>query len=225
MIEDNLLKNSALSIHLHEHLEGLMTTTSANVYWKGRDGRYLGVNDEFIAVSGIQTHHNIVGSTDMDQPWYEQAAMMMQHDRDVVTSKKTKTIIEQALCPAGKIIHFLSHKSPLRNKLGKVIGTLGLSFDLDNDRWNHDTLSEITLLTGIRGGSIAKQYLHQKQLSLFTKRQREIISQVLRGKTAIEIGYILHLSHRTVENYIAQVKEILDVKTKSAVIEKLFHLV
>ncbi len=60
--------------------------------------------------------------------------------------------------------------------------------------------------------------------SYFTCRERECISEILLGKTAQQIGDQLHLSRRSVENYIAIIKEKLNCCKKSEILQKVNQL-
>lgn len=53
----------------------------------------------------------------------------------------------------------------------------------------------------------------------FSKRELECLQLTLRGKTAKQIGVILGLSSRTVEQYLGNLKYKMGVTSKSALIE------
>ena len=58
----------------------------------------------------------------------------------------------------------------------------------------------------------------------FSAREVDCIRLLCQGFTAAkQMAKILHLSHRTVENYIANIKNKLNVSTKSALIETIRH--
>jgi DNA-binding CsgD family transcriptional regulator len=56
--------------------------------------------------------------------------------------------------------------------------------------------------------------------SLLSDRQSQCLFFLIRGKTSKEIAKILHLSFRTVETYVEQVKDKLNCASKSELIEK-----
>lgn len=58
---------------------------------------------------------------------------------------------------------------------------------------------------------------------ILSKRQKEILQLVSRGKTIKEIAKILNLSHRTVGHYFETIKIKFNVNTKSELITKVFE--
>ncbi len=54
----------------------------------------------------------------------------------------------------------------------------------------------------------------------FSVREIECLFYILRGKTAKEVGKILQLSYRTVEDHITSIKHKLKVTSKAQLIEK-----
>lgn len=57
----------------------------------------------------------------------------------------------------------------------------------------------------------------QRELS---EREAECLFYLLRGATAREVGKMLHLSPRTVEGYIEELKWAFDCSSKSELLEK-----
>jgi DNA-binding CsgD family transcriptional regulator len=54
----------------------------------------------------------------------------------------------------------------------------------------------------------------RNDMRYYSKREMEVLSYIVTGKSAREIGNLLALSVRTVENYIANIKQKADCKTK-----------
>jgi DNA-binding CsgD family transcriptional regulator len=53
-----------------------------------------------------------------------------------------------------------------------------------------------------------------------TRREREVLSWVIRGKTNPEIGKILNTSPRTVGKHLERIYEKLEVPTRTAAVTK-----
>lgn len=49
-------------------LSSIIKSLPGNIYWKDKDGKYLGCNDYALDMAGIKS---IVGKTDFDMPWLE----------------------------------------------------------------------------------------------------------------------------------------------------------
>lgn len=65
------------------------------------------------------------------------------------------------------------------------------------------------------------KFLKNLNIYSLSARERECIFHVAKGNTAAEVGKIMHLSRRTVETYLKNAKEKLDVRKTSDLI-KLF---
>ena len=66
--------------------------------------------------------------------------------------------------------------------------------------------------------------LSQKSRQLISKREAECFFYLIRGKSARETGMALHLSQRTVEFYLDSLRDKLNCRKKSELIEKFYHL-
>lgn len=91
--------------------------------------------------------------------------------------------------------------------------TSSLSAMLANDP---DFSSPQAFLEGAKNDPITLFGLegYRKQVDALSDRERECLQQLLLGKTATEIGQALHLSPRTVESYLENLKEKLSCHSK-----------
>jgi len=71
----------------------------------------------------------LIGKTDFDLPWKEQAAFLRKIDLEIIKSKKSY-VIEEPVVINGEVRVFLSSKVPLENEHEKTIGILGISLDI-----------------------------------------------------------------------------------------------
>ena len=189
-----------------ENVESILEITTANAYWKDKTGRYLGVNDVFVNVSGVTTYQDVVGKKDRDLIWDKQAPIIETNDQAIIHSGVSKTFIESALCSNDKKIKFfLSHKTPLKTSSGKIIGTFGLSFLLDD---MHSLLPSIAQPIDVS----------------FTPRQVDCLICLVKGKTIKQIAQSLNLSAKTVEHYLTAIKTKLGAQDRSEMIEKALQL-
>lgn len=116
-------------------LENILAHMPGHVYWKDKNGVYLGCNNRQAQSVGFQYGYEIVGKTDFDLPWGKnQAELFRQNDLHIMQTGETE-IIEEKAQVKGKDAIFLSHKSPMRNKKGEITGVLGISIDI-TDRKN-----------------------------------------------------------------------------------------
>lgn len=113
-----------------ERLEKIISLMPGHVYWKDKDGRYLGCNENQAKALGFKSSKEIIGKTDFDLPWKEQAQSLAKIDKEVITTEKTFTLEETVTLPDGKLATFLSKKVPLTNNGNKDKEILGISFDI-----------------------------------------------------------------------------------------------
>ncbi|MDI3289402.1 ATP-binding protein [Polyangium sp. 15x6] len=102
------------------------------IFWKDREGRFLGGNQNFLNDSGTKTLENLVGKTDYDI-WSrrEDADAFVKVDREVMESGTPILDIEEpVLRMDGAQRTLLTSKVPIRDEQGEVAGLLGIYADI-----------------------------------------------------------------------------------------------
>ena len=114
-----------------------------DVFWKDRDGKYLGCNISFAQKAGLTLPDHIIGKTDQDLPWTpEEDAFIRESDQKVILQKKAIIDFEETKhIYNGEPLFLLSSKVPLLNNNGEVLGVLGISTDI-SDRKKEDELKK-----------------------------------------------------------------------------------
>lgn len=113
-------------------LENILANMPGHVYWKDKNGVYLGCNNRQARSLGFQFGFEIVGKTDFDLPWGENTAeQFRRNDLHIMETNETE-IIEEKSQVDGKEAIVLSHKSPMLNKQGEITGILGISIDISD---------------------------------------------------------------------------------------------
>jgi PAS domain S-box-containing protein len=112
------------------------------VFWKDIQSVYLGCNQAFAMASGLSSPMEIVGKTDFDLPWAKNEAMLYRsHDRAVIESGQPRHgMIEPQHQADGGIAWFDTVKVPLMDGAGNVIGILGASRDITEQKHIEDKL-------------------------------------------------------------------------------------
>jgi PAS domain S-box-containing protein len=102
------------------------------VFWKDREGRYLGCNQRFASVAGVGRRENIVGKTDYDLDWRrEEVESRRRYDRVVMDKRVPLLDVEETqLQPDGKEAVFLTSRVPLAAESGEVTGVLAICADI-----------------------------------------------------------------------------------------------
>jgi len=122
------------ALQTKEEVEFALANIIANmpgyVYWKNREGIYLGCNNRQAQSLGLQYGSEVIGKTDFELPWTKKVATTFrENDIRIMESGEAETIEENAQV-AGREAIVLSQKTPLRNKDGQVVGILGVSIDI-----------------------------------------------------------------------------------------------
>ncbi|MFX1567653.1 MAG: PAS domain S-box protein [Promethearchaeota archaeon] len=153
------------------------------IFWKDKDSKFLGCNENFARVAGVGTAEKIVGKYDQDLVWKkEEAESFFEIDRFVMESDKPEYhIIESQLQADGKEAWLDSNKIPLHDSNGNVIGVLGTYEDI-TERIN----AEVTLKKSEQ--SYKNAYNQANFLrDLFSHDMNNILQGIQSGTELIEI--------------------------------------
>lgn len=104
-----------------------------NFWFKDVNGVYLGCNDTVAKLLGFKDQTSIIGKTDYELPWKENAERLIADDNKVIISQKPHQFEEKAFSN-GKHYTFMVTKVPLINHDRKTVGTIGISVDITQDK-------------------------------------------------------------------------------------------
>src|SRR3990167_2895100 len=182
-----------------------------NIGWKASDGKHLGCNTNLAKALQFKNPEKIVGLTDHDLPDQTDESCHFHHKNDrLVLSGQSVSGIHQSLPPYdGSLFYFIKKPLFANNKMMGIIyycQPFMQSKSIDN------------LIINDRKYLPAKSYYtfgtNDNPYKLST-RELECLFLMLRSKTAKQIGEILHLSKRTIEFYIVNIKNKLGSQSKS----------
>lgn len=111
-------------------LSDLLKSLPGSVYWKDLNGVYLGCNDYMTKIIGLESPDQVIGKTDYDLCWHEQAGAIRNIDQEVINTGIEKTIEETGKLINGTLTTYLTSKKPLRDKNNNIIGIFGISMDI-----------------------------------------------------------------------------------------------
>ena len=122
-------------------LQLVMDTIPARVFWKDRNSVYLGCNLLFARDAGLRTPEEIIGRTDLELGWREQAELYRADDRLVMESGIPKLRYEEPqTTPSGGRIYLRTSKVPLCDENGRVIGIMGTYEDITERKLAREAL-------------------------------------------------------------------------------------
>ena len=124
-------------------LQSVIDTAPIRIFWKDRDLKYLGCNPAFARDAGKQSPLELIGRTDYDMGWAEQADSYRADDLRVMASgKPTLRYEEPQTTPSGQTIWLSTSKVPILNAAGQVLGILGMYEDITERKHSEDLLRQ-----------------------------------------------------------------------------------
>ncbi|MCW8408075.1 ATP-binding protein [Legionella sp. PATHC035] len=114
---------------VHDYYENIIALMPGHVYWLDKNNVFLGCNDAQAASAQLQSRKDIVGKTNYDMPWKDQAEELNKLNTLVMETGIPHTAEEYAVMANGMGIYY-SQKVPLRNQKNETIGVLGISLDI-----------------------------------------------------------------------------------------------
>jgi PAS domain S-box-containing protein len=135
-------------------LSNLLTSIPDVVFFKDRQGVYLGCNPEFARFANRDIPQ-IVGFTDYDLFPKDVADSFREQDRVMMEQGVPRHNEEWVTYPDGNRVLLDTFKAPLRDAEGGIIGLLGISRDITQRKLVEKALivseEEIHLFTGFHG--------------------------------------------------------------------------
>lgn len=112
-------------------LKSAIDAVPYRIFWKDLDLKFMGANRIFAKDAGLGESEELIGRSDFDMQWAEQADGYRADDMEVINSRKPKLNIEEIQrTPNGEKIYLLTNKVPLQADNGEVIGVLGAYDDI-----------------------------------------------------------------------------------------------
>lgn len=163
-------------------LQTVIDTVPIRVFWKDRESRYLGCNPAFAADAGKSDPQELVGRTDHEMGWQEQAERYRGDDRHVMeTGIASIDYEEPQTTPDGGEIWLRTSKVPLRDRGGWIVGVLGVYEDITARKRNDAEL---------------RQYrLHLEELVAERTRQLADAKEAAETANVAKSAFLTNMSH------------------------------
>jgi len=118
--------------HLSSLLHAVAEGTTDAVFVKDREGRYLFVNAATAKFFG-RSKEEVIGRDDSEFFGVEEARLLRVADRQVMDSGEARTS-EERLTLEGTRRVFSAIKAPYRDQSGRIVGTIGISRDITDQK-------------------------------------------------------------------------------------------
>lgn len=125
-------KNTLLEETKH-YFEYILSKVPGCVYWLDTNNIYLGCNNTLADLLGLSSNKEIIGKTNYDLPWKEHASDLDAFNNKVMSLKKSHKE-EEIVNIQGKKRTYISEKVPIFDKYEKVIGLVGTSIDITEQK-------------------------------------------------------------------------------------------
>ncbi|MBS1130431.1 MAG: hypothetical protein H6R16_1433 [Proteobacteria bacterium] len=175
-----------------ELLQSVIEHTPLRVFWKDKDCRYLGCNSLFALDAGLTSPDELIGKSDFELSWREQAELYRADDQAVMVSGIPKIDFEEPqTTPDGHTIWLSTSKVPLHTGDGEVIGVLGIYTDITERK---NTAQEL-----------ANHRLHLEQLVEERTEELLLAKDAAENANMAKSAFLANMSHeiRTPLNAIA----------------------
>jgi len=149
-LNQQIVESNTTKIRLAESrnmLSLVMDSIPQYVFWKNEKSIYLGCNNNFLGVAGLDKVEDLIGLSDFDMPWTkEEAEGYRATDQRVMSSGIPEySIIETQLQADGRVAWLETNKVPLRDSHGQVIGVLGCYQDISERKKYEQKLTHLAL--------------------------------------------------------------------------------
>jgi len=117
--------------HERDLLRALMENLPDSIYFKDADSRFLRISKAKALNSGLDDPADAVGKTDFDFFSHADAQSAFVDEQEIMrTGQPLVGKEEKHVWPDGHETWVVTSKLPLRDKLGSIIGTFGISHDI-----------------------------------------------------------------------------------------------
>ncbi|MDR3443047.1 MAG: LuxR C-terminal-related transcriptional regulator [Legionella sp.] len=205
------------------HTVGSVLSLPFNFYFLNTQGTTQLMNEESALMCGFTSANDAIGKSLFDVSDEKSATHLINNCAEVINSNSAKIFEEQNIRKDGLSLQFLSIKCPWYDETNEIIGVFGcsivlgthslaasLSAVMELNLFDYDTIPSRTT-NPTRNLKSTTTYL--------SKRELECLHLTIKGYTAKRIGRELGISHRTVEEYLVNIRIKIGASSKAELIE------
>ncbi|KTC84226.1 helix-turn-helix transcriptional regulator [Legionella brunensis] len=198
-----------------------MLKLNMSVYFLDPESTTYLMNPYGAKLCGFDSVDASIGRTLLDVVQRNSALELMHNSRAVCKINAIKAFEERLVSVSGDSQSIFSIKFPWFNQESQLVGSAGLSFNLQTHSLlaslqeirNLGLFNPVTAIFGNENYRIDNAFL--------APREQECAYWLIRGYSAKQIALKLNLSFRTIEDYLQNMKDKMHVYSRQELIEKL----
>jgi len=170
-------------------LRTIVDTVPVRIFWKDKDSRYLGCNKLFATDAGLQSQDDLIGKSDFELVWKEEAQGYVNDDQEVMHSGVEKISYEESQTHEdGSVIWVTTSKTPLLSHDNEIIGLLGTYVDITKQKSALIEIQEAKDALGYQAEHDTLTGLPNR--TLYFDRLNQAIKQSIRSKNKLGVVFI-----------------------------------
>lgn len=132
-LEKQLVNNKKQQDSTLNYFEDIISRVPGCVYWLDKNNIYLGCNNNLVQLLDLSSTKDIIGKTNYDLPWKDDASYLDDFNNKVMKSGKSFKS-EEVVKIGNKTRTYVSEKVPICDLSKNVIGLVGISIDITESK-------------------------------------------------------------------------------------------
>ncbi|MDA7818327.1 PAS domain-containing sensor histidine kinase [Sulfurimonas sp.] len=189
----------------YELQEKIMNSIPSRIFWKDRDGVYLGANQGFVDDAELTDVSEMIGKNDFDMTWSKSAEQFREDDAAVIASGTPRLMYEEDQPKEdGSFISLVTSKVPLRDVNDNIIGILGIYDDITEQK-------QLKAEKKLQDEQLLKQSRHAQMgemISMIAHQWRQPLAAISATAATLQVEQELHGFEQ--ESFNQQMKNITE---------------